>query len=461
MPKKSISKYGFKRDSPYKNKSKLVIQSNVIDMNDTDFPLLLVPDNDEPILAPAQSGGYFFPNSNSVTEYRLDKLPKFNRGGKLKSSQQDLVDWTNQNWKTKSGKPSHETGERYLPEDAIKALSDAEYQRTSQKKRSDGGVGNVSKQPDNIADKVRKYRMRDGGSTVNAAGNYTKPDMRKQLFEEIKKSNVMGTPSGKWSARKAQLLAKRYKEQGGGYKQMGGIVETPDGFYIDELELMNQGGPTANPIPNDLTTQRYADLYNEGRVHTYDPYTDTYNASTLPEVEIKGASPKSLKDFARRYNKKISDEYKESLAKSLFVAPVMAATEAPKAMMSYYVSDDSKKSLEPAEVLNIENPYGAVLINNLLDPTNVTPAGVANRIKTINKLLTSKNLIKNLLPKKPTLPKNIKDGVKQINPLDKAPLFVELANAETDKPLKYRFGGKTNYSIEETPGGYFINETSN
>jgi hypothetical protein len=55
-------------------------------------------------------------------------------------------------------------------------------------------------------------------SSVNAAGNYTKPTMRKRLFAEIKGASVQGTAAGEWSARKAQLLAKKYKEKGGGYK---------------------------------------------------------------------------------------------------------------------------------------------------------------------------------------------------------------------------------------------------
>ena len=55
-------------------------------------------------------------------------------------------------------------------------------------------------------------------STVNKAGNYTKPGLRKRLFQRIKASNVQGTSAGKWSARKAQLLAKRYKAAGGGYR---------------------------------------------------------------------------------------------------------------------------------------------------------------------------------------------------------------------------------------------------
>ena len=54
-------------------------------------------------------------------------------------------------------------------------------------------------------------------STVNAAGNYTKPALRKRLFARIK-AGTKGGAAGQWSARKAQMLAKAYKEAGGGYK---------------------------------------------------------------------------------------------------------------------------------------------------------------------------------------------------------------------------------------------------
>ena len=63
--------------------------------------------------------------------------------------------------------------------------------------------------------------FKEGGavkSKVNEAGNYTKPGMRKALFESIKSRAVQGTGAGQWSARKAQLLAKQYKKAGGGYK---------------------------------------------------------------------------------------------------------------------------------------------------------------------------------------------------------------------------------------------------
>ena len=79
--------------------------------------------------------------------------------------------------------------------------------------------------------KIKKIKKRDGNepvkvykdggetkSRVNESGNYTKPGMRKALFNQIKNSATQGTAAGQWSARKAQLLAKKYKEKGGGYR---------------------------------------------------------------------------------------------------------------------------------------------------------------------------------------------------------------------------------------------------
>ena len=63
-----------------------------------------------------------------------------------------------------------------------------------------------------------KTFSKGGESKVNEAGNYTKPGMRKALFNSIKGRAVQGTKAGQWSARKAQLLAKQYKAKGGGYK---------------------------------------------------------------------------------------------------------------------------------------------------------------------------------------------------------------------------------------------------
>ena len=93
--------------------------------------------------------------------------------------------------------------------------------------RPSRGMGDInpSKMP-GAKKKARKdntdfTQYKEGGKTkskVNEAGNYTKPSLRKRIFNSIKAAAVQGTGAGQWSARKAQLMAKRYKAAGGGYK---------------------------------------------------------------------------------------------------------------------------------------------------------------------------------------------------------------------------------------------------
>ena len=97
----------------------------------------------------------------SARKSQLAVLKYKEAGGKYigkKSKSNDLTKWTDQKWRTKSGKPSSETGERYLPEKAIKSLSSSEYAATTRAKRQCGGTGSVVKQPKSIANKVKKYR---------------------------------------------------------------------------------------------------------------------------------------------------------------------------------------------------------------------------------------------------------------------------------------------------------------
>jgi len=93
--------------------------------------------------------------------------------------------------------------------------------------RASRGMGaiNPSKMPGAKNKKRRDdtdfTEYKEGGkvkSKVNAAGNYTKPELRKRIFNSVKAAAVQGTGAGQWSARKAQLMAKRYKAAGGGYK---------------------------------------------------------------------------------------------------------------------------------------------------------------------------------------------------------------------------------------------------
>jgi hypothetical protein len=77
----------------------------------------------------------------------------------MKAPQQSLKNWGDQKWRTKSGKPSSKTGERYLPEAAIKSLSSAEYAATTKAKREGKKQGKqFVAQPKKIADKTSRYR---------------------------------------------------------------------------------------------------------------------------------------------------------------------------------------------------------------------------------------------------------------------------------------------------------------
>ena len=89
------------------------------------------------------------------------------------------------------------------------------------------GMGAIS--PSKMPKGKRKARRdntdftqyKEGGavkSKVNEAGNYTKPSLRKRIFNSVKAAAIVGTGAGEWSARKAQVMAKRYKAAGGGYR---------------------------------------------------------------------------------------------------------------------------------------------------------------------------------------------------------------------------------------------------
>ena len=79
------------------------------------------------------------------------------------------------------------------------------------------GLKKASKSHASQAKSLSALKLNKGGSTVNAAGNYTKPTMRKNIFNRIKAGGKGGAP-GQWSARKAQMVASAYKKAGGGYR---------------------------------------------------------------------------------------------------------------------------------------------------------------------------------------------------------------------------------------------------
>ena len=136
-----------------------------------------------------------------------------------KASQESLDKWTKQKWRTKSGKPSGETGERYLPEKAIKSLSSAEYAATTRAKREGTAKGKqFVKQPEGIAEKTRKFRAAEGGLAMY---------------------NVYGTPQAKgddsMAMNKGGMAKKKPTADQKGLKKLPTAVRNKMGY-------MNKGG---------------------------------------------------------------------------------------------------------------------------------------------------------------------------------------------------------------------------
>ena len=100
-----------------------------------------------------------------------------------KTADNHLAHWTEEEWGTKSGRESGETGERYLPKQAREALSAADYARTTRKKRADSRKGRqFSAQPDDIADKTAPYR----------SGKAPRAGTRAALYAEARKRDIPG-----------------------------------------------------------------------------------------------------------------------------------------------------------------------------------------------------------------------------------------------------------------------------
>lgn len=103
--------------------------------------------------------------------------------------------------------------ENTMPKGVVKARRD----NTDFTQYKEGGsIKSIDKLAKQKIDNKRLGK-KEGGS-VNAAGNYTKPSLRKRIVSQVKAAATHGTGAGQWSARKAQLVAKKYKAAGGGYK---------------------------------------------------------------------------------------------------------------------------------------------------------------------------------------------------------------------------------------------------
>lgn len=112
-----------------------------------------------------------------------------------KSSDNHLTQWTKEEWGTKSGRESRESGERYLPKKAREKLSDSEYERSSDKKRADTAKGKqFSKQPADVARKAASARKASSGksSSGKASGGKSSGLTKAELMDKARARNIRG-----------------------------------------------------------------------------------------------------------------------------------------------------------------------------------------------------------------------------------------------------------------------------
>ena len=109
-----------------------------------------------------------------------------------------------------------------LPSKMPKGVKKARRDNTDFTQYAEGGLAQQAATAIAMKEKgVKPKKMAEGGETkskVNEAGNYTKPGLRKRIFNAVKAEATAGTGAGEWSGRKAQVLAKRYKAAGGGFR---------------------------------------------------------------------------------------------------------------------------------------------------------------------------------------------------------------------------------------------------
>lgn len=220
----------------------------------------------------------------------------------LKKSQQSLKNWTDQKWRTKSGKPSTQgseaTGERYLPEKAIKAMSSSEYAASTKKKREDTAKGKQhSKQPKKAAKTARRFR--NTGGTVNK-------DKFKTVMQEFKDGSLKSS-SGDTVTSRDQALAIAYASSRAA-KQMGGLMDAARNQR--PMFRMNEGGSMMVP-PEGVPVDTYSNIPPEEMAEA--------KASQLPDEQME----EQYLNFV--INETLDDEEKSYLKNALESDPQLSA----------------------------------------------------------------------------------------------------------------------------------------
>ena len=219
------------------------------------------------------------------------------RGPKKKDNR--LTQWSRQDWKTKSGRPSRETGERYLPAAAIESLTPAEYGATTRAKRRGGGVGSVVAQPQSIREKTRKFRK------VNPDMATAKQIAARKKFAERARSGELAKMRKKNPVKKPTRAASR-KANPITETLIYGLPRGEDRDYMEEL-LYGGGLKLNNQQVNQVLKAASDAGYHSFRITGFDPTVMPDFGVNVLNVPKRRRNPTATRSPERKRTKLIQN----------------------------------------------------------------------------------------------------------------------------------------------------------
>ena len=280
------------------------------------------------ILANAQdgtkAGQWSARKAQSLTEDYEKAMAKKNKrpykSSKKTKSQKSLKDWGDQDWKTKSGKKSSKTGERYLPAKAIDALTDEEYKKTSAKKRKDMKKGKqFSDQPKTIAKKTAKFRNEEVVEWDDVEWNNKSPKKKKHEWRD----------DVEWDSESTKPSSVEISRSSNPQKKLMAVFYDGEGKKLKTTHFGQRGASDYTKHGDKERMERYLERHGGGTTtSTKEDWKDPTTAGSLSrwilwnKPDLEG----SFKDYLKRFNLKGDLKVSKSAEEVTILAPIFGPT---------------------------------------------------------------------------------------------------------------------------------------
>lgn len=242
------------------------------------------------------------------------------KSSKKTKSQKSLKDWGDQDWRTKSGKKSSKTGERYLPAKAIDALTDEEYKKTSAKKRKDMKQGKqFSDQPKTIAKKTAKFRNEEVVEWDDVEWNDKSSKKKKHEWQE----------DVEWGSESTKPSSVEISRSSNPDKKLMAVFYDSEGKKLKTTHFGQRGASDYTKHGDKERMERYLERHGGGTTtSTKEDWKDPTTAGSLSrwilwnKPDLEG----SFKDYLKRFNLKGDLKVSKSAEEVTILAPIFGPT---------------------------------------------------------------------------------------------------------------------------------------